>query len=296
MKFTILVVTYNSEKTISETLTSISNQDFKNFEVIISDDGSSDNTVEICENWAKSQPFKVDIIANQINQGVTANCNIGAKECKTPWIKLIAGDDLLLNDALSKFNDYIESNPEAKIICSRVNVFRDEDKEKNTIITMPVTKKLKLYNLSAMKQFQHMLEENFVMAASICINTALLKEIGYFDSRFKMVEDYPLWIRILKHGVRLNFLNAVTALYRKSSQSISGVEDNQYTNKTMLDFHKLFYTKIYREEVKSIIRRMRYLTWLKLGDLSLNESKKFKYRMLKKFHRLFKKIVRIVYL
>lgn len=71
-KFSIVVITYNFEKIILECLESIKNQSYKNFEIIISDDGSKDKTIEICEKWKKENDkyFNIRILASKENQGV----------------------------------------------------------------------------------------------------------------------------------------------------------------------------------------------------------------------------------
>ena len=77
----IIVVTYNSSKYILDALASIKDQNYQNFELIISDDCSTDNTIQICTNWVKANQafvnFKTTIIKSKTNTGVTANCNRG---------------------------------------------------------------------------------------------------------------------------------------------------------------------------------------------------------------------------
>ncbi len=100
-KISVMVVTYNSEYTIEETLNSVLLQSYgaENIELIITDDCSKDNTVSIIKKWSvynKNKFYRVVLIENSVNKGVSENCNIGWKACTSNWIKSIGGDDLLM--------------------------------------------------------------------------------------------------------------------------------------------------------------------------------------------------------
>src|SRR5438309_3687253 len=91
----VIVLTYNSAITVLETLESIKQQTFRNIELIITDDCSKDNTVEICSNWLNSNKgifVRVIILEVDKNTGTSANCNRGLKASTGQWIKFIAGD------------------------------------------------------------------------------------------------------------------------------------------------------------------------------------------------------------
>ena len=95
----VLVITYNSAKFVLETLESIKAQTYQNIELIISDDCSTDNIVELCQKWVeenKERFVRTQIITSDLNTGVSANGNRGRDACQGEWIKGIAGDDLLM--------------------------------------------------------------------------------------------------------------------------------------------------------------------------------------------------------
>ena len=94
----IIVITYNSSKYVLETLESAKAQTYQNIELIVSDDCSTDNTVEICHNWIeqnKERFVRTELITVEKNTGIAPNCNRGVKAAKGEWVKLIAGDDVL---------------------------------------------------------------------------------------------------------------------------------------------------------------------------------------------------------
>ncbi len=94
---------------IIETLESIKNQNYKNIELIISDDASLDNTIYVCKEWLRSNQLyfvRAKLMLSDKNSGIAPNCNRGIEEAKGEWIKLVAGDDILFSDSISIFVDY----------------------------------------------------------------------------------------------------------------------------------------------------------------------------------------------
>ena len=92
------IITYNSEKTILETLNSAYNQTYKNIELIISDDFSHDNTVNICKEWISehsSRFVNCFVLTSTQNTGTSANCNRLINYCSGEYLKILAGDDIL---------------------------------------------------------------------------------------------------------------------------------------------------------------------------------------------------------
>src|SRR4051794_20989340 len=94
----IIVFTYNSSNYVVETLESAKAQTYRNIELIVSDDGSTDETIPLCLDWLtknKQEFLRAEIITVEKNTGIPANCNRGVKAAAGEWVKLIAGDDIL---------------------------------------------------------------------------------------------------------------------------------------------------------------------------------------------------------
>ena len=114
---TVAIVTYNSAKYIEDALESVKNQTYKNIELIISDDASEDNTVEICRNWIskhKANFYAVKIITVEKNTGIPANFNRALNSASGEWIKFVAGDDIIYPDCIKDNIEFVKKNPEAK--------------------------------------------------------------------------------------------------------------------------------------------------------------------------------------
>ena len=110
----VVVITYNSSKTVIETLDSIWGQTYKELELVITDDYSKDDTVLVMQEWIKKHSnrfVRCELIANPINNGTSKNGNIGIYACKGEYVQLIAGDDILLPNAMeTKINAAVEHN------------------------------------------------------------------------------------------------------------------------------------------------------------------------------------------
>ena len=126
MLVSVVVITYNSEKYVIETLESIYAQTHKDLELIISDDHSTDNTVGICRQWCnlhKERFSDVEIIESAVNTGIAPNANRGYSLARGEWIKGIAGDDLLMPDCIEQYLAFCNRHPEYPIVFSRAIPF-----------------------------------------------------------------------------------------------------------------------------------------------------------------------------
>lgn len=274
IKFSIVVITYNFEKIILECLESIKNQTYKEFEIIISDDCSKDDTIKICEKWKEEnkENFSIKILTSQANQGVVKNLNKGVKEAKGNWVKTLAGDDLLEKDALENIYKFIIGNKSAEIIFSRVQRFIEENNKIKLLDIIP--ENIEIYNKETKEQLEVILEDNFIVAPSAIIKNELLKKVNYYDERFRMVEDYPFWIKLLKNNKKFYFLDKVTVLYRQSPDSVSGIKKGTKVNPIILDFKKIFYEEIYKKEVNNPFKRWDRYIGIKQEELILRNGNK----------------------
>ena len=106
MKISIVVLTYNSADFVTETLESVWRQSFNgDLELIVADDCSTDDTVRICQAWIDSHRNRfcsAEVLTSPINTGVTANVDRACRKASGEWIKVIAGDDILMDDCIDK--------------------------------------------------------------------------------------------------------------------------------------------------------------------------------------------------
>lgn len=123
---TIIVPLFNKEKYILATLRSISDQTYTNWECIISDDGSSDNSLLLVEQFISATPGHWKIIS-QINSGPSSARNHGIKSATGKYIAFVDADDIWIQNKLEVQVEYLEKNPEVSLLLSNYIIFDDSD-------------------------------------------------------------------------------------------------------------------------------------------------------------------------
>ncbi|MBU3836755.1 MAG: glycosyltransferase [Candidatus Phocaeicola faecigallinarum] len=228
---TVGIVTYNSSKYILEALNSIKEQSYRNIELIISDDCSSDNTIDLCNSWLCSNRERfvnVNLITVEKNTGTSGNCNRVLNASNGEWIKFLAGDDLLLPDAIEKYVEFVLSNKNIFVTFAESIHFEGNFYDRNFSY-----KKLNLRNfafndkITAKQQF-NILTKKFIGAGStLFAKVSVIKEVGGFDERFKLQEDYPLFIKITKAGYKLFRLDEYVVYKRVYKDSVQYKKNNE---------------------------------------------------------------------
>lgn len=227
MIVTVIVLTFNSSKYLFETLESIKKQSYPHLSLIITDDCSTDNTVDVCKKWVslnESRFVETQILESPINTGVSGNGNRGAAACKTKWVKGIAGDDLLMPNCIQDNVDFIQSHPEVHFLFSRIVPF---GRKQQNISNLLNSIDYRFFDLSMEEQLNRLIfKGNCIPAPSFFYDVSVLREHNISnDERIPMMEDAPKWINILRKGLKLSFMDKETVLYRVSQTSLSGSED-----------------------------------------------------------------------
>jgi len=241
----IIVITYNSAKYVLETLESAKVQTYQNIELIVSDDCSTDDTVEICRDWINENGerfVRTELITVEKNTGIPANCNRGVKTAKGEWVKLIAGDDLLVPRAITYFIQFALLNPNQSIYYSDVDVFGLEENPlkiesvRKWVVT--VNKIIKCCSLlsTAEEQYKELLIHNIVIAPSIFIKRRIMDDIGWYDEKIKLLEDYPFWIKATKKGYFISVIREKLIRYRVGHENVQ-------SNIAFKISHEIFFQK-----------------------------------------------------
>lgn len=216
----IFVVCYNAAEYIQETLESIRKQTYKNIELVVSDDGSKDQTVRIVQKWIeenKSRFVRVSVLSVENNTGIPANYNRAIKECRGIWTKNVDGDDLLYEDCIERNIEFVENNPNAEWVFSNVMDFSGSIT--NILGEHLSDERKSFFRLDVEEQFQSLLVANILPSQSCFIKTDLLKKHPY-NERYKCLEDEPMWIKLSKNGYKAYFFDRCTAYYRKGESTI----------------------------------------------------------------------------
>lgn len=257
ISITVNVVTYNSAEYIIDTLESIKEQTYPNIILHISDDCSTDNTVETCNNWIRKNESRfeeVKIITSEINTGVSANFNRVWDICNTEWMKDIAGDDVLLPNCIQDYVEYINDNPEAIVIFSRVRPF--QVKYGNKVWSKESWHDYSFFNLTNEEQYRYLINNGNNLPAPSCFyNIKRLRELGIQnDERIPLLEDYPKWVMCARKKIKFHFLDKHTVGYRQDSSSLSvGIFSPKFYKSNLLFYLYYYLDEIKRPEERDII-------------------------------------------
>lgn len=214
----VVVITYNSSKYVLETLESIKNQTYKNIELVISDDCSTDETVAICQKWVEENKIEftdAKFISAEKNGGIPANCNQGLNNSRGEFIKLIAGDDLLLPRCVELFLEAVAGNPDASCFASDMYAMQgDMVSKKYSILRHRFPK-------NASKQLDNFIKYGPIPGPALFFRTDALRQVGGYDERYRGFEDYPMYIKLTSAGYYFVVIDNSSVLYREHPESIT---------------------------------------------------------------------------
>ena len=231
---TVAVTTYRSAVYVIETLESVYGQTYQEIALVISDDCSPDNTVALVNDWialerVQNRFVSIEVITVPKNTGVSANCNRCIKAAAGDWIKFIAGDDILYPNCITDNMQFAAENPEAHIIFSQIKLYQDDFTEAKYIKTTPeyFPSNLMKSSLSAHDQYQLLLVSDRIhYTPSYFFNKQALLRVGGYDETNRLVEDYPMWLKLTKSGERLYYFHKITVGYRIHANATNNVSSN----------------------------------------------------------------------
>jgi glycosyltransferase involved in cell wall biosynthesis len=177
----VIIPTCNRGWVLQEAIDSVLAQDFEDFELIVVDDGSTDNTGEMLDSYEQDL-----IVIRQSNRGVSAARNRGIAEAAGLLIAFLDSDDLWLPRKLSRQVDFFNSNPDAVINQT------EEIWIRNGVRVNPRTRHHKFSGMI----FERSLALCLVSPSAVMMKRSLFDEIGLFDEDLPACEDYDLWLRV----------------------------------------------------------------------------------------------------
>ncbi len=180
-RVSVIIPTFNRKDFLKEAIDSVLSQTYKNFELIVVDDGSTDGTGEMISKYYPQIRYFY-----QKNKGPSAARNKGIKEAKGEYISFLDSDDLWLKEKLKKQIDFFDKNPEYKIC------YTDEIWIRNGKRVNPKKKHRKYCGWI----FERTLPLCIVSPSSVIIHRNVFENVGLFDEEFFVCEDYDLWLRI----------------------------------------------------------------------------------------------------
>jgi glycosyltransferase involved in cell wall biosynthesis len=250
----ILMSVHNGEKYLEQTLQSITSQTYTDFEVIIINDCSTDQTSNILGKYKDNEKFK--IINNESCLGLTKSLNIGISKARGKYIARLDADDIALPERLSIQKQFLDDNKD--IVCiGSASIIIDENGNKTGF-------KKVVSNIDTLKF--RMILANQISHPSAFFRTEIIKKIGGYNENYKYAQDFNLWSRLLKAGYKISNIEKPLILYRVHNKSISQgskqseayncaikiIRENisNYINITDIDW-QIFFTATHKHTVKT---------------------------------------------
>jgi glycosyltransferase involved in cell wall biosynthesis len=207
----VVMPAYNSEEFIGPAIDSILAQTYKDFEFIIIDDGSTDRTLEIIEDYA--QRDSRIIVVKGTHEGVSAALNLGIETATRPWVAIMHADDVAVPTRLERQLEAAQQDPEV-VIWGTDGYHVNSKGERLSVFRVGPRNKEEYWHLRNNAEIVQ------VIHPTAMLNREVLVKVGGYDPEFRAWEDIELFDRMLEHG-RLQTISEPLLHYRVHGSSIS---------------------------------------------------------------------------
>lgn len=222
----IIIPTYNSSQYIKEAIDSALSQSYKNIEIIIVDDGSTDNTEDVIKSYNGIEKI---IYIKKRNGGPASARNLGITQAKGNYIAFLDADDIWDKCKLEKQMD-IARKKNLDLVHTNRFYLDQKDKISDSINLKTTT--------------THLIKENFITNSSVMIKTDVLKNNLFNESpKLFAVEDYDLWLRLSFQKYSFGYIPEKLTGYRRHTNQISS--NNNISNLTYLYWNSINNTNNY---------------------------------------------------
>ncbi len=249
---TIIITSYNHADYIKQAITSFLNQTFTDFEILIIDDKSCDNSVEIIKSFHDS---RIKLIELDVNRGICNASNLGIKNARGKYIKLFASDDIALPTILEKQIHFLEKNPSYDAVFSGIEVIDD-----NENLLPKKTKKFEKFftniNRSKEEWLNHFFfKGNCLATPTMMARKELLQKIDGLDGRLSQAHDFNMWVKFCIHGSNIFVINEKLVQYRRriNNKNMSSNTSNVRA-RLVFDNEKILQNFLVIDDVKILVK------------------------------------------
>lgn len=247
-KVSIVMPVYNAQRFLSQAIDSVLSQSYSDFELIMIDDCSTDNSFEILREYEKKDS-RVSVFKNNKNRGVSFTRNFGVKKAKSDYIAFIDSDDMWTADKLEKQINLIDKYPDTTL-CYTGSGFVDTNSVKSEFVfSVP-------YEVS----FKKLLKQNVISCSSALVKKDWL--IKFPMAHDNMHEDFATWLSILKYGGKARGINEPLLIYRVDRNSKSG---NKFKSMAMT-------YRVYKFMGLNVFQRVYYMIFYTISGIRKHGS------------------------
>lgn len=239
----VAIITYNQKEYLKECIESVLAQDYKNLEIVVADDCSTDGTQEMLKEYVKKYPDKFVLKLSDKNQGITGNSTNAINACSGKYIVLIGGDDILLENKIQRQVEFLEANEDFVLCGTYTNII---DEKGNLIRQVKDFKKKKnpIYSLCELIESGN----GLVPVVSYMFRRDAIPKEG-FDYRLPVASDSLFMYHVASKG-KIYVIKEFLTAYRVHSKQISakGYFDDSLVSLALSEF---FFLECYKSIHKS---------------------------------------------
>ena len=288
----VAAINYNNSKYLLEALNSIKLQTYSNVELIIVDDKSTDNSLDIIVEWMKTYEGNIKTIFHKVNQGFYAGFNNAISASTGKYFVFLATDDVMLEYKISNQVSVIENYDDVAMVYGDCMVI---DENSKTLETSTFNKiKGISFTPPSGNIFKEVVDDFFFYTQASIFNLNLLRKSGFkFDSKI-LSEDWDVELA-LSRQYKILGSTEVCIKYRRTSTSITALNWNVDRIHKVYESHFYMFSKYVNNSLndkrdnEAIINKMRYYYWELYKNNKINYRKKITF-----FYKIFKNSLKFI--
>ena len=238
MKISVVTASYNYQDYIKETIQSVLDQTYKDWELIIVDDCSTDNSVEVIKSYKDD---RIKLFVNEKNLGLKETVRRGIEKATGEWIVFLESDDILTSDNIEKKVEIVKKYPEVNLVFNDCEFFGDEERVKKVENDLRKTRKILRRKKYPTKMFYNFYLSNKIFTfSSVMVKRDDLLKVN-FETPIDVLLDWWLWIQLSNLG-KFYYISEYLTKWRLHKAS--------YVSQSTYSSPKQFQMKMYMEIFK----------------------------------------------
>ncbi|MGY6649091.1 glycosyltransferase family 2 protein [Wenyingzhuangia sp. IMCC45574] len=256
---TVICSCYNHQEYVCQTLDSVTKQTYHNIELIIVDDGSTDESVKTIENWLKNQPTKIQFIKNQKNLGLTKSFNNAIKYASGAYFIDLAADDILTTNCIEYLVKPFLENPSLALVYSNAENINEQNKITSTFFNHVQVSKIKKATENNF-YLKLLTKSDVICSVSALHKRSVFNDLNGYDEDLYF-EDLDYWLRVTKK-YPIAFLDKILVQKRHLENSMGNgfFKKSNHTKKLHTSFYiilkKAFKMNSSKAEYKALMNRI----------------------------------------
>ncbi len=220
----VIIPAYNQSQYLSQAIQSVLDQTFIDWEAVIVDDGSRDDTRNVALNFTDSRLRYI----YQENRGLSAARNTGIRSSAAPYLSFLDSDDMFLPEKLALLLAALEQQPELGLVAGQAVPVDENNQRVGKIMNTPLP-----------QQPERLLLGNPLHVGSVLLRRSWQEQAGFFDESLRSYEDWDMWLRLGVLGCHMSYVNKPVSLYRFHTAQMTRI-GAQMTRATFAVLDKLY--------------------------------------------------------